>query len=154
MTTSLLFSMIFIGYAFVRELTTSLHSFSSLSWVMHHHTCLSFALHKFLLGAGSDQQPGLPRQIICPTCDTGWQVYRCWPQIWNRLPPRLSTLIHPDFTPSSKLSSSEKASLYISGLEVLLNILHSNQTLYRYRLLGNRKLMFDNIWPRFTLLRK
>ena len=51
------------------------------------------------------------------------------PQIWNRLPPRLPTLIQPDFTPPSKPSSSEKASLYISGL---LDI-HSNQILYRYR---------------------
>ena len=39
---------------------------------------------------------------------------------------QLPTLIPSD--PPSKPSSSEKASLYISGLEVLLNIRHSNQT--------------------------
>ena len=55
------------------------------------------------------------------------------PQIWNRLPPRLPTLIQSDFAPPSKSFSSKKASLYISGLEVLLSIRHSNQTLYRYR---------------------
>ena len=55
------------------------------------------------------------------------------PQIWNRLTPRLPTLIQPDFTPPSKPSSSQKASLCISGLEVLLNMRHSNQTLNRYR---------------------
>ena len=46
---------------------------------------------------------------------------------------RLPTLIQPDFTPTSKPSSSEKAFLYVSGLGVLLNVRHSNQTLYRYR---------------------
>ena len=133
MTKLLLFSMISIGYTFTRELTTkSLHSFSSLSWVMHRHICPSPALHSFLLGAGSDQQPGAPssNHMNYDTMD-GRFIDVVDPQIWNKLPPRLPALIQPDFrifTPSSKPSSSEKASLYISGLEVLLNIRHSNQT--------------------------
>ena len=66
MTTSLLF-MISIGYAFTREMTTkSLHSFSSLSWVMHRYTCLSLELHIFLVGAGSDEQPEAPSSNHMP----------------------------------------------------------------------------------------
>ena len=47
------------AYVFAKEYTTKfLHSFSSLSWVKHRHTCLSPAPYIFLVVAGSDQQPG------------------------------------------------------------------------------------------------
>ena len=134
MTMSLLFSMMFTGYAFARELTTkSLHSFSSLSWDMHPHTYLSVALHIFLLGSGSDQEPGAPSSNHLP-------VVRHWVALLlaQRSGIDSPSITNTDFNPPSNPSSSEKASLYISGLEVLLNICHSNQTLfrcrYRYRL--------------------
>ena len=85
-----IFFMISNGYAFAKELTTkSLHSFSSLSLVMYRHTCLSLALHIFLLGTGSDQQPGSPSSNHQPDV-RHWMRHRSidavGPQICNRPP--------------------------------------------------------------------
>ena len=76
--------------------------------VKHSHTCLSPLPLIFLVGAGSDQQPDAPSLNICRTCDAARSID---PQIWNRLPLRLPTLIQPDF--HSKSSSWEKATHYI-----------------------------------------
>ena len=88
---------------------------------MHRHTCLSLALLILLLGAGLDQQPGAPSSNHLPDLRywmAGWQFYRCyWPTDLEQTPPSITNTDSFGLKPSI----SEKASLYISGLEVLLN---------------------------------
>ena len=65
------------------------------------------------------QRKGFVRLYTCKGTLSCWKMVEI-----NTGPARFHSALKP--------SSSKKASLYISGLEVLLNTRHSNQTLYRY----------------------